>query len=99
MKNAHRSTPRYLVYCGKPGCTNRYDDVIGGKNAFGGHGATCIPCLYAEQMVEHDQTIEQVEAVPQLMQMFTDLLAKTGWNWEDVKASHARMAGGKRVAQ
>ena len=57
---------------------------------FGKHkaGATCIPCLYAEQMVDHGQTLEQVKAVPHLMQMFDDLLAKTGWTWEHVESSY-----------
>ena len=49
--------------CRNPWCNNHYDDVIGGDHAFGQHkaGAVCIPCLYAEQMAEHGQTIEQVE--------------------------------------
>jgi hypothetical protein len=79
--------------CRNAGCNNHYDDVIGGDNAFGKHkaGAECIPCLYAAQMVDHGQTIEQVEAVPQLMEMFTQLLGNTGWTWEHVKEAHARM--------
>ena len=74
--------------CKFPWCPNRYTDVVGGDNAFGKgrKNATCIPCMYAEQMVRHGQTIEQVEALPHLMEMFTDLLAKTGWTWQQ----HAR---------
>lgn len=79
--------------CRNKFCPNRYGDVIGGDNAFGKHkaGAVCIPCLYAEQMTEHGQTIDQVEGVPHLMEMFIGLLAKTGWTWQDVKDSYARM--------
>ncbi len=75
--------------CRNTFCGNRYDDVIGGENAFGSNkaGGVCIPCLYAEQMARQGQTIEQVEAVPKLLSMFTDLLQKTGWTWEHLKAS------------
>ena len=47
--------------------------------------------MYAIQMVRQGQTVEQVEAVPQLMQMFSDLLAKTGWSWQQVKDSYQRV--------
>jgi len=92
--------------CRHSDCENRYQDVIGGDNAFGKNksGAECLPCMYAAQMVEHGQTIEEIESVPHLMKMFTELLrrgagdcryaeGKTGWTWEHVKASHARMTG------
>lgn len=80
--------------CCNADCLNYYDDVIGGDNAFGKRkaGATCIPCLYAEQMVDGGQTSEQVEAVPRLMEMFLQLLANTGWTWDHVKAAHLRMS-------
>ena len=81
--------------CRNAGCPNHYDDVIGGDNAFGKHksDAKCIPCLYADQMVRQGQSIEQVEAVPKLMEMFLQLLGNTGWTWEHVKEAHKRMAG------
>jgi hypothetical protein len=91
-----RKTPQARRYkCRNAGCSNHYDDIIGGDTAFGNHkaGAVCIPCLYADQMVSHGQTIEQVEAVPLLMAQFSGLLARTGWTWEHVKESHKRMAG------
>ena len=90
MKRPPRRYP-----CRNTGCPNYYDDVIGGDNAFGKHksGAECIPCLYADQMVSHGQTIEQVEAVPHLMDMFLGLLEKTGWTWDHVKEAHKRIAG------
>jgi hypothetical protein len=79
--------------CRNAYCPNKYDDVIG-KVGWTQHatlkGAECIPCLYAGQMVSQGQTIEQVEAVPQLMQMFLDLLVKTGWTWQDVKDAYQR---------
>ena len=80
--------------CRHPFCPNTYTEVIGGDNAFGKHkaGAVCVPCLYAEQMVSHGQTIEQVERVPALMQMFVGLLSKAGWTWQDMKDSYQRMA-------
>lgn len=80
--------------CRNTGCSNYYDDVIGefGK---GKAGAVCIPCLYAEQMVDQGQTVEQVEVVPHLMAMFTELLGNTGWTWEHVRAAHARMGRSK----
>lgn len=75
-------------------CPHQYDDVIGQKG-WTQHaslkGAECIPCMYAIQMVRQGQTVEQVEAVPQLMQMFSDLLAKTGWSWQQVKDSYQRV--------
>ena len=74
-------------------CPNRYNDVIGGDNAFGKgrKNATCIPCMYAEQMVRQGQTIEQVEAVPHLVAMFTEVLAKNGWTWQNMRDSYERM--------
>lgn len=78
--------------CKNKWCPNYYDDVIGGDNAFGKHkaGAECIPCLYADQMVEYEITIEQVEAVPALMNQFLQLLGNTGWTWEHMKESYNR---------
>jgi hypothetical protein len=72
-------------------CPNQYDDVIGAAG-WGGiqSGGECVPCLYAHQILHQGQTIEQIEAVPQLMQMFTDLLGKTGWTWQDVKDCYER---------
>lgn len=80
--------------CRNAWCENRYDDIIGGDQAFGKHkaGAVCIPCLYAEQMVSQGQTLEQVEAVPKAMEMFLSLLGKTGWTWQHVKDSYARIS-------
>ena len=46
---------------------------------------------YANQMADGAQTPEQVERVPQLMEMFTNLLAATGWKWQDIKDAHARV--------
>lgn len=75
-------------------CPNRYSDVVGQKG-WTQHaqlkGAECIPCLYANQMVNQGQTAEQVEAVPQLMEMVHGLLSATGWKWQDVKDSMARI--------
>lgn len=84
------SVKRYR--CRNSFCDNEYDDVIGGDTAFGKHkaGAVCIPCLYTEQMVNQDLTIEKVEGVPDLMEMFLTLLGKTGWTWEHVKESFRR---------
>jgi hypothetical protein len=86
-----RADGRYK--CRHSFCPNRYDDVIGGDNAFGKHkaGAVCVPCLYAEQMVHQGLSIERVEAVPHLMEMFVNLLGNTGWTWQHVKDSFRRM--------
>jgi hypothetical protein len=75
--------------CRYPYCHNHYDDVIGGGSQKGGD---CIPCLYANQMLDHGQTIEQVEGVPHLMEMFSRLLSNTGWTLQHVKESYARAA-------
>ncbi len=86
--------PRVGAYaCRNKFCPNRYDDTIGGDHAFGKKrsGAECIPCLYADQMVNQGLTIEKVEAVPHLMEMFVGLLSKTGWTWQDMKDSYERM--------
>lgn len=74
-------------------CPNHYTDVIGGDTAFGKHkaGAECIPCLYAAQMVDQGQTIEQVETVPQVLEMFLKVLTMNGWTWQDMKDSYQRM--------
>jgi hypothetical protein len=77
--------------CRNSYCPNLYDDVVG-KQGWGGatHGAECIPCLYARQMIAQGQTPDQVEKVPHLMKAFSDLLAKTGWTWEQVREAHVR---------
>jgi hypothetical protein len=92
-KTAKAAPLRYK--CRNAGCPNHYSDVIGGDKAFGAHkaGAECVPCLYANQMVDQGTTPEQVEAVPHLMEMFLQLLGNTGWTWQHVKDCHARMAG------
>jgi hypothetical protein len=66
--------------------------VIGGKKAFGRvrGNADCIPCNFAAQMVANGQTPEQVEAARPMMELFLPFLEKTGWCWEDVKASFER---------
>ena len=80
--------------CRNPYCPNRYSDIVGKKGWTQSNnikGAECIPCLYANQMADGAQTPEQVERVPQLMEMFTNLLAATGWKWQDIKDAHARV--------
>jgi len=59
--------------------------------AFGKHPTgDCIPCFLAAEMIENGQTPEQVEAVPQLMELMLSFLGKTGWVWGDLKASFDR---------
>lgn len=79
--------------CRNEFCPNTYSDIIGADSAFGLHkaGAVCIPCLYAEQMISHGQTIDQVEAEPRIKEMFVRLLEKTGWTWQDMKDALVRM--------
>lgn len=74
-------------------CPNRYDDVIGGDNAFGKKktGAECMPCFYASQMIQNEQTPEQIETSQQLMEMFTAHFENVGWCWQDVKDAYQRM--------
>jgi hypothetical protein len=80
--------------CRNSYCPNFYSDVIG-KAGWTQRkelkGAECIPCLYANQMFDHGTTPEKVEAVPQLMKMFDDLLTNTGWTWQHVKDSYLRV--------
>jgi len=79
--------------CRRSFCPNYYDDVIGSPGSWGkGAKAECIPCLFACQMVDQGQTIEQIEAVPDLMSQFATLLESTGWTWEDVKQSFGRLS-------
>lgn len=91
MTTATKTPKRHK--CRHPYCSNMYDDVVGQKG-WTQHaslaGAECIPCLYVQQMLDHNQTIEQIEAIPDVMNMFTELLSKTGWKWQDVKDSYAR---------
>lgn len=75
--------------CRRPYCNNYYTDVIG--DCWPTTGAECVPCMYALQMVSQGTTPEQVEAVPQLTESFLDLLEKTGWTWQHVKDSYARI--------
>lgn len=75
-------------------CPNHYDDVIG-KAGWTQRdslkGAECVPCLYAVQLSNQGTTPEKVETVPHLMEMFTKLLANTGWTWQHVKDSYQRI--------
>lgn len=79
--------------CKQKDCPNMFTDVLGGNNAFGANAkksADCIPCNIAAQMIENNQTPEQIEAVPQMMELMQSTLRKTGWTWEHVKDSLAR---------
>ncbi len=79
--------------CRQDGCPNYFSEVIGGDNAFGKNAiksSDCIPCNFAAQMVDNGQTPEMVEAIPELLEGFIDLLEKTGWTWEHVKESFTR---------
>ena len=100
MKAGFASPSAHRHKCRNVDCSNYYDDVIGGDSAFGKHkaGAECIPCLYAAQMVDQGTSVEKVESVPHLMEMFTRLLANTGWTWEHVKEAHARIWRAARSA-
>jgi len=93
MTPSPRTAAARRYKCRHAFCPNHYTDVIGGDTAFGKHrsGAVCIPCLYAEQMIEQEQTIEQVEECPEVTEMFTTLLHKAGWTWQDMKDSYQRM--------
>src|ERR1017187_1667028 len=75
-------------------CPNRYSDVVG-QRGWTQHptlkGAECIPCLYANQMVDGGQSPEQIELCATLMQMFAELLDATGWKWSDVQDAYARV--------
>ena len=88
-----KTAARRRYKCRHAFCPNHYTDVIGGDTAFGKHktGAVCVPCFYAEQMIEQGQTIEQVEERPELTEMFVGLLGKTGWTWQDMQDSYQRM--------
>lgn len=78
--------------CRQKGCPNTYTHVVGGIGAFGARmsGADCLPCFYAAQLLENGQTPEQIEAVPQIMELFLPHLTEAGWTWEHVKASFER---------
>ncbi len=77
--------------CSNSSCPNRYDDVVGVGVRM--KGSICIPCLYAEQMIDQGQTPEQVEGVQHLLEHFEAVLAKAGWTWQHIKDSYRRMAG------
>lgn len=79
--------------CRRHYCQNRYTDTIGEENSWrqSKKGAECVPCLYAVQMVSQGMSPEQVEAAPELLEMFLALLDKTGWTWWHVKESHSRL--------
>lgn len=74
--------------CRQKGCPNTFTDVIGGDMAFGKNAkksADCTPCNIAAQMIEYGQTPEQIEAVPQMMELMLSTLKNTGWTWQHVK--------------
>lgn len=78
--------------CRHKECPNTYDDVVGGDMAFGRNkrGAECLPCFYADQLLEQDLTPERVAAVPVIVDSFNEHLSRTGWTWRDVEAAYAR---------
>ena len=47
--------------------------------------------MYAIQIVSQGMTPEQVESAPELLEQFNALLEKTGWAWQHVKVSYARI--------
>jgi hypothetical protein len=74
-------------------CPNYYDDVIGQ----GGWGtnpkkAECVPCLYAHQLLSQGQTPQDVESIPQFIEMFNSALPPMGWTWQHVKDCYQRLA-------
>jgi hypothetical protein len=77
--------------CRRSYCSNQFSDIIGGiPTVSAGH--ECVPCLYAVQMVSQGTTPEQVESIPEMMESFASLLEKTGWTWQHVKDSYARLS-------
>jgi hypothetical protein len=79
-------------HCRQADCPNSYTDVLGGDAAFGSNysGADCVPCYFAALMLSQNQTPAQVEARPELFEQMSSYLERTGWTWEDVKASYER---------
>lgn len=77
------------IKCANKFCINHYNAVVGaGARA---RGSICIPCLYAEQMLDQCRTPAEIEGVPSLRAHFEGVLRGTGWMWEDVKKSYALM--------
>lgn len=66
-------------------CQNRYDDVIGmGERKT---GAVCLPCHFAERLIEEQRTPVEVKSHATLFDAMTQFLYATGWKWEHVETS------------
>lgn len=76
--------------CAQKECKNRYSDVVGVWSG-GAKGATCLPCFYAGRMQQEGQTPEQIEGVVAIFEPLVELLARTGWTWEQLRYSYANV--------
>lgn len=73
--------------CQNEFCRNTYTDVICGPD----YGAVCVPCFYADQMVNQSRTMEDIESTPHLKEMFLRVLSMNGWTWSDLQLAFQRM--------
>jgi hypothetical protein len=85
-----KTKPR-VFHCRQEGCPNIYTEIIGGDTAFGKHPkGDCVPCFMAAQMLSNGQIPELIETSPEIMDLLSHILKKSGWAWSDVKASFER---------